>query len=74
MFQSKITSYTVLENNYPCDVLIVDNEYKPILQGEVPLFNVRIRVVINCIMTEFSLHMCFMKKQHLCQVAFRLHS
>ncbi|XP_042893721.1 hemolymph clottable protein-like [Penaeus japonicus] len=39
VFQSKITSYTVLENNYPCDVLIVDNEYKPILQGEVPLFN-----------------------------------
>ncbi|XP_042888822.1 hemolymph clottable protein-like [Penaeus japonicus] len=31
--------YTVLENNYPSDVLVVENEYKPILHGEVPLFN-----------------------------------
>lgn len=33
--------YTVQENNYPGDVPVIENEYKPILHGEVPLFNVR---------------------------------
>lgn len=31
--------YTVQENNYPGDVPVIENEYKPILHGEVPLFN-----------------------------------
>ncbi|XP_069996102.1 hemolymph clottable protein, partial [Penaeus vannamei] len=39
VIQSEVVPFTVLENNYPCEVLLTENEYKPILHGEVPLFN-----------------------------------
>ncbi|XP_047490877.1 hemolymph clottable protein-like [Penaeus chinensis] len=39
VFQTEVVPYTVLETNYPCEVLITDNLYKPILHGEFPLFN-----------------------------------
>lgn len=40
VIQTEVIPYTVLETNFPCEVLITENLYKPILHGEVPLFNV----------------------------------